>query len=69
MPWISVKDAHQRLDQAVSLSTVYKLAHSGKISVKRVLGKIILDSESFDAYCVDQGFAMIHGGKPGKLAG
>jgi len=69
MAWITVQDAHAMTDGSVCLSTVYKLARSGKVKGTRVLGRILIDDASFRAYLTAEGFRLISPGNQGKRAG
>lgn len=59
MPWISVKEAWARVDKAVSLSTVYAVAHSGQVKATTLGGKILIDRDSFDALLSANSFRVI----------
>lgn len=54
MAWITVADARRRLDGAVSLQTIYRLLHSGKLKGTKIAGRKLVDSDSLDAL-VDRG--------------
>lgn len=66
MPWVTVQEAHALTDGAVCLTTVYKLARSGKVRVTRVLGRILFDEGSFREYLANEGFRMIDPGNKGR---
>lgn len=57
--WISVKEARQMCNNAVSLGTIYRIAHSGKVRTTRVLGKILLDGDDFDRLLTEAEWKMI----------
>lgn len=61
MAWISVKEARQRLDNAVGLSTIYKLLSSGKLKGTKIGGKVLVDDGSIDRL-VDSGRVLVLAG-------
>lgn len=64
--WISVKEARAKVDNAVSLQTVYRIAHSGEVKATRLRGKIVVDDVSFAAYMVREGLRMLAAGAPAR---
>lgn len=57
--WITVQEAWQWVNKAVSLGTIYRIAHSGKVRTTRVLGRILIDSDDFDRLLTEAEWKMI----------
>jgi excisionase family DNA binding protein len=68
MPWITVKEARQKVNNTVSAGTVYELAHQGKVKATKVLGRVLIDSESFDGLIADGEIAVLKPPLPRKGA-
>lgn len=59
MKWITLQAARKRLNGAVSASSLYRLAHSGAVKASRIAGRIVVCSDSLDAYVTAKGFEVI----------
>lgn len=57
--WISVREARAMCNNAISLGTMYRIAHSGKVRTTRVLGKILIDGDDFDRLLTEAEWKMI----------
>lgn len=58
MHWLTVKEARASVDNKIALSTVYRIAHSGKIRTTRV-GRILIHADDWTALVRDTGYEMI----------
>lgn len=64
MGWISVKDARAKVDNAVSLQTVYQLVHSGLVRGVKIRGRILVDDEDLAAYVKRAGLKVLRPAAP-----
>lgn len=62
MAWISVKDARAKLDNAVSLQTIYRMVHTGELAATRLRGKILVDAESLERLMKVKGLELLRPG-------
>lgn len=56
--WITVQQARRQLNDAVSLGTLYHLAHGGAVKAT-CLGRILLDGDDFDRFLAEQEWAIL----------
>lgn len=67
--WITVKEAWVWVNKAVSLGTIYRIAHSGKVRTTRVRGRILIDGDDFDRLLTEAEWRMIASlPVPGRVA-
>lgn len=64
MAWIKVSEARERLDGAVSVQTLYRLAKKGELVGTRIAGKVLIDSASLDDLIERGGVAIRTGFLP-----
>lgn len=50
MPWITVREARETLDNRVGTSTIHRLVKSGEVEGTQIAGRVLIDRDSWTDY-------------------